>query len=125
MEVIKGGQTKKPYKLHPCEMCGEAKLTSEHDSVCAKCDEELKAEEKKFIAAQRAQQTKRACRLCYGPLEATRYFACETCMPDLESEEDPALEALERMAYVPALNVARSKPETTDSEEGEDANDLL
>lgn len=82
-ELVSRPRVKHPFL--PCEFCGA--MGSREGTVCIKCDNEMIRVEKEFHAQQKAPHPTRKCRLCLGPVTATRYFACEICIPSYESED--------------------------------------
>lgn len=68
---------KTPSRIKSCEFCLIPLAPKALDTVCVSCDKEL--EEDQAIVPMTHN---RRCQCCHAPLPLTRWFNCNSCVPD-------------------------------------------
>jgi hypothetical protein len=71
-----------------CEFCGLKVCVSPDDTVCGKCDAQMKRDDEAAFAKLKLTAVARRCRSCRKPLGADRYYKCEACSPECLRSSD-------------------------------------
>jgi hypothetical protein len=103
-------------KISICTFCDDAFLLKGVDAdptCCAKCDDDMEAEDAKFQAIQTAKFGKRPCRSCGKPNSVGRYYECLDCVPESArqgaGDRDEFLPNNKGLDEVRTLLIARAK----------------
>lgn len=107
---------KRRTRRYKCEICKQPRLTSREHTICEPCDAELKRTQDAEMQARASQNNHRKCRLCSGPMDASRYFSCKQCIPDHAMETEDMFDSVESIGYgdeEEVYNPGRFKPRGT------------